>query len=97
MTRRNKIILLLILLALECVLLFWCRNRYMTVLSSGTVYESPASVDFKPDFAERNYLSVYIPVTSAVWVGKECTGKRKGNLSDSWEKCGWHVVYPTGQ
>ena len=77
MTRRNKIILLLILLALECVLLFWCRNRYMTVLSSGTVYESPASVDFKPDFAERNYLSVYIPVTSAVWVGKNAPEKGK--------------------
>ena len=61
MTRRNKIILLLILLALECVLLFWCRNRYMTVLSSGTVYESPASVDFKP--VSLFSMSTSLPLT----------------------------------
>lgn len=75
MSRRNKLIVLILLLSLECVLMFWCRNRYMTVLSEGAVYESPASVDFKPDFAESNYLSVYIPVTSAVWVGKNAPDK----------------------
>ena len=71
MSKKNKIIWIVLLLIIEVAILFWIQGRYRTILAEGIAYQTPASVDIYEDFTNKNYLDVNIPVTSAVWMGKQ--------------------------
>lgn len=71
MNKRTKLIIAGLILLLEIGLLLWIRGRYESVLSHGDVFEAPASVDFKADFFNENYLGVNLPFDNAVWIGQE--------------------------
>lgn len=71
MSKKNKIIWIVLLLIIEVAILFWIQGRYRTILAEGIAYQTPASVDIYENFTNKNYLDVNIPVTSAVWMGKQ--------------------------
>ena len=45
MSKKNKIIWIVLLLIIEVAILFWIQGRYRTILAEGIAYQTPASVD----------------------------------------------------
>lgn len=74
---RKKIALCLLALVLifEVSALVWMRGEYRSVMLDGKEYEVPATIDFKGDFYERNYLSVNISIHNALWKGTKIPKK----------------------
>lgn len=69
MNKKWMVPLLFLALGLQILILVWVRGEYRTVQMEGTVYTIPVTVNFSPDFYEKNYLSLYVPIDKAQWIG----------------------------
>ena len=70
LNKKFAILLLAAVALVEIVSLVWIRGDYRNTMLDGAEYQVPANIDFKGDFYHKNYLSLAVPITEAVWKGK---------------------------